>query len=328
MRHRVVLNYLFLTFAAFFISCSGGKSNSDSTKTKFVTIGTGGMTGVYYPTGGAIAKILNDHFDTYHIKATVQSTGGSVFNINAVMSGDMEFGIAQSDLQYQAFNGTGEWEGRPQNDLRSIFSLHSETVTLIASDPSGIQSPADLKGKRVAIGSPGSGMRRNALDALELAGFSMKDIDAEDLQPVECAGMLQDGRIDAYFYTVGHPNGSIKEAVAGTTPVHFVPFVNIENLLKNKPYYTPVIIDITPYPGLSNKENVPSFGVKATIVASAKTSDETVYAFVKAVMDNFDSFVTLHPALGGLKMEDMLQGLSAPIHPGALKLYTEKGLIK
>ncbi|MBM3329598.1 MAG: TAXI family TRAP transporter solute-binding subunit [Calditrichaeota bacterium] len=308
--------------ASLLLSCSSGS------RTEFVTIGTGGMTGVYYPVGGAIAKLLNDRVDQFGLKATVQSTGGSVFNINALMSGDLEFGIAQSDLQYQAVKGTGEWDGKPHTGLRSLFSLHSEIVTLIASDPSGIWKPVDMKGKRVAIGPPGSGMRRNAIDALAIAGLSLSDIKAEDLQPVECAGMLQDGRIDAYFYTVGHPNGSIKEAVAGTTPVHFVPFDDVGTLYQDKPYYTPAVIDIAPYPGVTNKEPVPSFGVKATMVTSAKVTDNAATGLVKVVFDNFEDFRALHPALGGLEMNRMLEGLTAQLHPAAEKFYRERGLLQ
>lgn len=316
---------LFLCALSFaLVSCGG----SGSKKAQFITIGTGGMTGVYYPVGGSIAKILNDNFEQYGIKATVQSTGGSVFNINAVMSRDLEFGIAQSDLQYQAYNGEGEWEGKPFKDLRVVFSLHSEVVTLVASDPSGIWKAADMKGKRVAIGSPGSGMRRNALDALTLAGLTMSDISAEDLKPAECAGMLQDGRIDAYFYTVGHPNGSIKEAVAGKTSIHFVPFDDIGEMLLQKPYYTREKIPIEYYHGVTNNGDVQSFGVRATLVTRADVSEDVVYSLVKAVIDNWDTFITLHPALNGLTKDDLLQGLTAPLHPGAEKYYRSSGMIK
>lgn len=314
------------TFIVLFILCFFTLSCGE--KLEFVTIGTGGVTGVYYPTGGAIAKIINEKTSQYHIKATVQATGGSVFNINAVMSGDLEFGIAQSDRQFQAFKGMAEWKDKPQTKLRSVFSIHAESVTLIASDKSDIWEPAAMKDKIIAIGNPGSGHRGNALDALWAAGISIDDIKAEDLKPSECAGTLQDGRIDAYFYTVGHPNGSIKEAVAGTTPVHFVPLTDVEELLNKFPYYTKAVIDISHYPGITNTENVPTFGVKATLVTSSDVSDEIVYTITKEVFENFDNFVTLHPAFLGLTKEQMLEGMTAPIHPGALKYYYETGLMK
>ncbi len=310
-----------------FVACGGG-GDGEAKKTRFIAIGTGGVTGVYYPTGGAIAKIINRNTRRHGLKATTEATGGSVFNINAVLSGDLDFGIAQSDRQYQVYNGLAEWKGNPQPRIRSVFSLHSESVTLIASDPSDIWTPADMKGKRIAIGNPGSGHRGNALDALWASGISLDDIIPEDLKPAECAGMLQDGRIDAYFYTVGHPNGSIKEAVAGTTPVHFVPIVNIDTLLKKNPYYTYAEIDIGHYQGVSNQENVPTFGVKATLVTSSDVPEEVVYTLTREVFANFDDFVNLHPALSGLKKEHLLEGQTAPLHPGAERFYREAGLME
>ncbi len=334
------LNILVLLLVTFLLISCGKKTETGSSeettesavdgkkKMEFVTIGTGGVTGVYYPTGGAIAKIINTKSKEYKIKVTVQATGGSVFNINAVMKGDLDFGIAQSDRQYQAYKGLAEWKDMPQPRLRSVFSLHAESVTLIASDASGIKEAADMKGKIIAIGNPGSGHRNNALDALWAVGLTVDDIKAEDLKPSECAGTLQDGRIDAYFYTVGHPNGSIKEAVAGTTPVHFVSIPNVDKLLAKYPYYARATIDISHYEGVTNTENASTFGVKATLVTSADVSEETVYIITKELFENFDTFVTLHPAFTGLTKEQMLEGLTAPIHPGALKYYREAGLMQ
>ena len=272
--------------------------------------------------------MLNDKADQYGLKVTVQATGGSVFNINAVMSGDLDFGIAQSDRQYQALKGMSEWEGNPQPKLCSVFSLHSEAVTLIASDPSGIVDAKDMKGKRIAIGNPGSGHRGNALDALSAYSLSIEDIKAEDLKPAECAGMLQDGRIDAYFYTVGHPNGSIKEAVAGRTKVHFVPLTEIGSLMEKFPYYTRAVIDIGYYPGVTNSENVQTFGVKATIVTSEDVAEDIVYMLTKEVFDNFEDFKSHHTAFSNLTKEQMLEGLTAPLHPGAKRYFKEAGLLK
>ncbi|MFC2150858.1 TAXI family TRAP transporter solute-binding subunit [Calditrichota bacterium] len=313
-----------LAISIVLVSCGGGTGP----KTHFVTIGTGGVTGVYYPTGGALAKMINDKSEEYHIKATVQATGGSVFNVNSIMAGDLDFGIAQSDIQFQAFNGVKEWEGNPQKGLRSIFSLHTEVVTVIASEDSKIESVTDMRDKVIAIGNPGSGNRANALDALWSADMTIDDIHAEDLKPAECAGMLQDGRIDAYFYTVGHPNGSIKEAVAGKEKVHFVPLVNAEKLIAKFPYYAIDEIDISHYEGVTNEANVPTFGVKATFVTSSKVSEDVVYAFTKEVFENFDKFKTLHPAFGSLTKEKMMQGLTAPLHPGAKKYFMEQGLVE
>ena len=203
----------------------------------FVTIGTGGITGVYYPTGGAIAKMVNKKKKEYGIRATVESTGGSVFNVNAVMNGDLEFGVVQSDRQYQAINGLAEWKDKgPQKDLRAVFSIHPESVTLIAAVDAGIKTIQDQKGKKVNIGNPGSGQRQNSIDALEAIGFDFeKDIQAEAIKASEAASLLQDGRIDAFFYTVGHPNGSIKEATSGARKVRIANITGIDSLLAKYP---------------------------------------------------------------------------------------------
>jgi TRAP transporter TAXI family solute receptor len=304
-------------------------NTSVAAKTQYVTIGTGGVTGVYYPTGGAIGKIVNKKRKQYGIRVTVESTGGSVFNINAVMAGDLEFGVAQSDRQYQAVNGLADWKDKgPQKDLRAVFSIHAESVDLIAAVDAKINSMKDLKGKRVNIGNIGSGYRKNAIDALAANGLDYKkDFHAESLKAAEAPGLIQDGRLDAAFYTVGHPSGYYKEATSGKRKVKFIPITNIESLLKKYPYYAKAVTLVTKfYPGAANDQDVPTFGVKATFVTSAKVPDKVVYAIVKEVFDNFETFKNLHPAYAGLTKQNMLEGLSAPFHPGALKYYKEVGL--
>jgi TRAP transporter TAXI family solute receptor len=301
----------------------------DQGKTVFVTIGTGGITGVYYPTGGNIAKMINKKSKKYGIRATSEATGGSVFNINAVMAGDLEFGVTQSDRQYQALNGLAEWRKKgPQNDLRAVFSIHPEAVTLVAADDAGIITIHDLKGKRVNIGNPGSGQRQNAIDALKNAGIDFrKDLKAEGVKAAEAPGLLQDGRIDAFFYTVGHPSGAIKEATSGRRKVRIIPIMDIQELMSKHPYYVKTFIPIKLYPSASNKGNIETFGVKATFVTSSKVPDDVVYAITKEVFDHFEVFKTLHPAYEILNKENMLEGISAPIHPGAIRYYKETGLI-
>jgi TRAP transporter TAXI family solute receptor len=307
----------------------GASPSTVQAKTTFVTIGTGGITGVYYPTGGAIAKMVNEKRKEYGIRATVESTGGSVFNINAILAGDLEFGVAQSDRQYQAIKGIADWEEKgPQTDLRAVFSIHAETVDLIASVDSGINTIQDLKGKRVNIGNVGSGYRQNAIDALEANGLNYEtDFHSESLKAAEAPGLIQDGRLDAAFYTVGHPSGYYKEATAGRIKVKFIPIPNAEKIAAKYPYYAPAKTLMSNYDGAANTEEaVETFGVKATFVTSAKVPDDVVYAITKEVFDNFDKFVKLHPAYAGLTKEDMLKGLSAPIHDGAMKYYKEVGL--
>jgi TRAP transporter TAXI family solute receptor len=299
-------------------------------KPTYVTIGTGGITGVYYPTGGAISKIVNKKRKEYNLRVTVEATGGSVFNVNAVMAGDLEFGIVQSDRQYQAWNGIADWEDKgKQKDLRAICSFHPETIVLVAGDDSGIETFMDLRDKHVNIGNPGSGQRGNSIDALTSCGIDWeKDMKAEGIKAAESAMMLQDGRIDAFFYTVGNPNGSIMEATSGKRKVHFVPVEGecIDKLVAKWPYYAKAYIPIKFYPQATNKGDVNTFAVKATFVTSAKVPDKVVYAITKEIFDNLEEFKTLHEAYGVLTKENMLEALSAPIHPGAMKYYKEAGL--
>lgn len=297
----------------------------------FVTIGTGGVTGVYYPTGGAISRMVNKKSKQYGIKATVESTAGSVYNINAVLTGDLEFGVAQSDRQFQAYNGLAEWaKAGPRKNLRSVFSIHPESITLIAAASNKVQSVSGLKGKRVNIGNPGSGQLQNSKDVLEAAGISLSDIHAEQVKAVEAPGLMQDEKIDAFFYTVGHPNGNIKEATSGRISVSIVPIAGkgIDRLLQKYPYYAKSTIPQKFYPNAANKADIPSIGVKATFVTSSHVDEAIVYAITKEVFENLDEFKKLHPAYSLLTRQNMLQGLSAPIHMGALKYYREAGLIK
>lgn len=328
MKKGLILTLALMMIGAMVFANGNGESKSASPKKEFATIGTGGVTGVYYPAGGAISKMVNKKSDVYHLKVTVESTGGSVFNINAVMAGDLEFGIVQSDRQTQAWEGTAEWKDKgPQKKLRAVCALYPESVTLMAADDANINSIKDLRGKIVNIGNPGSGNRGNAIIALENAGLNWKtDINAQELKASESAKMLQDGRIDAYFYTVGHPNGSFKEATAGKRKVHFVPITDISGILAKYPYYAKSVIPIKYYPNASNTKDVPTFGVKATLITSSDVPDNVVYAVTKEIFDNLTEFKSLHPAFGVLTTKNMLEGLTAPIHPGAMKYFKEAGL--
>lgn len=320
---KLLAVFLFLILSISFTECN---------QLDFVSIGTGAVTGIYYPTGGAISRMINKKMDTYHIKATVESTAGSVYNVNAVLSGDLEFGVVQSDRQYQAYHGLSEWEKKgAQKDLRSVFSIHPESVTLIASVDCGATHIIDLKGKRVNIGNPGSGPLQNARDALQAFGLDEKeDITAEHVKAVEAPGLLQDERIDAFFYTVGHPNGNIKEATSGRVKVRFISIEGppVDELVKKYPYYTKAVVPCNFYPNAKNKGDVASFGVRGTLVTSAAVDENIVYAITKEIFENFEEFKSLHPAYAGLTKQSMLSGLSAPIHRGALRYYKESNLIQ
>ena len=298
----------------------------------FYTIGTGAVTGVYYPVGKAMAKLVNAKRSQYKMRLTVESTGGSVFNINAVMGGDLDFGVVQSDAQYQAWRGVGQFaKAGPQKKLRSMFSLHSETFFLAAAQGSGVKSYPDLKGKDVAVGNPGSGTRQNLVDILAAYGMSFKDLRrAEGIKAVESTKLLQDGRIQAFAYTVGNPAGLIKEAVNGRIKVRFLAVgpKQLDALTAKYPYYVGAEIPVEFYPGALNKSNVPTLAVKGTFITSADAPEQAVYDITKEVFSNLDQLRKLHPALSRLKKQDMLKGLSAPLHPGAARYYREVGLLK
>jgi TRAP transporter TAXI family solute receptor len=302
-------------------------------QTVFVTIGSGDFSGVYFPAGLAIAKMLNEKRSQYGIRAAVEATPGSVFNLNAIEAGFLEFGLAQADKQYQAVNGLAEWEKNgPQKELRAVFSLHHESVTLVAAANAGINSLADLRGKRVNLGNPGSGQHRNAVDALEAVGLDPKrDIIPQKVKAADAPTLLQDNRIDAFFCTVGHPSETIQRAADGRRRVRIIPVSGpgIDKLIFDNKFYIRTTIPAQRlYPNLEAPVNVRTFGVMATLCASASLTADLVYTATKEVFENIDKFRRQHPALSGLTKEGMLEGLSAPLHSGALKYYTEAGLMK
>jgi len=294
---------------------------------QFISIGTGGVTGVYYPTGGAICRLVNKDRKEHGIRCSVESTGGSVYNINTVRAGELEFGVAQSDWQFHAYNGTSKFEEQGKfEDLRAVFSVHAEPFTLIARAGSGVDSFESLKGKKVNVGNPGSGQRATMEVVMEGFGMTMDDFAvAAELKGSEMAQAVCDGKIDAMIYVVGHPAAAVKEA-ATTCDVELVSVSGepIDKLVADNPYYRVATVPGGTYKG--SDDDVTTFGVGATFVSSATVSEEAVYTVVKAVFDNFDDFKKLHPAFANLKEEEMIaDGLSAPLHDGAAKYYKERG---
>jgi TRAP transporter TAXI family solute receptor len=296
---------------------------------EFITIGTGGVTGVYYPTGGAICRLVNRDRKDHGIRCSVESTGGSVYNINTIREGELEFGVAQSDWQFHAYNGTSKFEDKgPFEELRAVFSVHPEPFTVVARADSGIKTFDDLKGKRVNIGNPGSGQRGTMEVVMEAKGWTADDFAlATELKAAEQSAALCDNQIDAMVYTVGHPSGSIQEATTACDSVLVtVGGDAVDKLVAENSYYRTATIPGGMYRG--NDADTGTFGVGATFVTSSNVSEDTVYTLVKSVFENFDAFKKLHPAFANLKPEEMAQdGLSAPLHPGAAKYYKEKGWI-
>jgi len=294
---------------------------------QFISIGTGGVTGVYYPTGGAICRLVNKGRKDHGIRCSAESTGGSIYNINTVRAGELEFGVAQSDWQYHAYNGTSKFEDQGKFEaLRAVFSVHPEPFTLMAKGGSGITSFEDLKGKRFNVGAPGSGVRATAEVVMDAYGMTIDDFSvASELKGSEMAQALCDDKFDAMTYTIGHPAAAVTEAT-NTCEVDFIDVTGpvIDKLIEENPFYRTAVIPAEMYKG-QDKDNS-TFGVGATFVSSADVSDEVVYVVVKAIFDNFEDFKKLHPAFAGLQEEQMISdGLSAPLHDGAVKYYKERG---
>ncbi|MCM2561305.1 TAXI family TRAP transporter solute-binding subunit [Lutimaribacter sp. EGI FJ00015] len=307
-----------------------GATGAIAQEQTFISIGTGGVTGVYYPTGGAICRLVNRGRSEHGIRCGVESTGGSVFNINAIRGGELEFGVAQSDWQYHAYNGTSRFEEQGAFEgLRAVFSVHPEPFTVVARADAGIENFEDLKGKRVNVGNPGSGQRGTMEVLMAEMGWTMDDFAvASELQAAEQSQALCDNNIDAMIYTVGHPSGSIQEATTACDSV----LVNVENdataaLVEANPFYRVATIPGGMYRG--NDEDTTTFGVGATFVTSTDVSEDVVYEVVKAVFENIDQFRSLHPAFANLDPAEMANdGLSAPLHGGAEKYFREAGLIE
>jgi len=294
---------------------------------QFISIGTGGVTGVYYPTGGAICRLVNKGRKDHGIRCSAESTGGSIYNINTVRAGELEFGVAQSDWQFHAYNGTSKFEDQGKfENLRAVFSVHPEPFSVLAKGGSGIESFEDLKGKRVNVGNAGSGLRATAEVVMAAYGMTMDDFAvASELKGAEMSQALCDDKIDVMIYTVGHPAAAITE-VTNTCDVDFVDVTGpvIDKLIEENPFYRSATIPAGMYKGLT--EDNQTFGVGATFIASADVPEEVVYVVVKAVFDNFEDFKKLHPAFANLKEEEMISdGLSAPLHDGAVKYFKERG---
>lgn len=299
-----------------------------ATAEEFITIGTGGVTGVYYPTGGAICRLVNKGRKEHGIRCSVESTGGSVYNIKTIREGELEFGVAQSDWQFHAYNGSSdnfESDG-PFEDLRAVFSIHPEPFTVVARADSGIETFDDLKGKRVNLGNPGSGARGTFEIVMNELGWTTDDFAlAAELKPAEQSAALCDNQVDAIVFTVGHPSGTIQEATTACDSVLVdVQGPAIDKLIDENPYYRTATVPGGMYRG--NPDDATTFGVGATFVTSAAVSEDAVYAVVSSVFENFEDFKSLHPAFANLKPEEMISaGLSAPLHAGAEKYYKEKG---
>ena len=294
---------------------------------KFVTIGTGGVTGVYYAAGGAICRLMNKDRAKHGVRCSVESTGGSVYNVNTIKAGELDFGVTQSDVQFNAVKGLVQFkDAGAMGDLRAVFALHPEPATVLARKEAGVAKFEDLKGKRMNFGNPGSGQRATMDTLLPALGMKMGDFSlVSELKADEQGPALCDNKIDGLIYVVGHPNASIQDptTTCGAKLVNIAGSA-VDKLIADNPYYASATIPGGMY--ANNPNPTKTFGVVASFVSSAKVPADTVYLLVKSVFDNFDEFKKLHPAFANLEPKDMIKnGLSAPLHDGAVKYYKEKG---
>jgi len=320
------MKVLSTTALASVLAVSLGSGSALAAGQQFVSIGTGGVTGVYYPTGGAICRLVNKNRKEHGIRCSAESTGGSIYNINTIRAGELEFGVAQSDWQYHAYNGSSKFKDQGAfKKLRAVFSVHPEPVTVIASDRSGVMQLTDIKGKRMNIGNPGSGTRGTWEVIEEALGWKRSDLKlAAEMKSAETGQAVCDGKIDAYFWLVGHPSALTQESLA-TCDAHLVDVKGpaIDELVTDNTYYRTATIPAGMY---NNDRDIQTFGVGATFVSSTEVDDKVVYTITKAVFDNFEDFKKLHPAFANLKESEMIKdGLSAPLHDGAVKYYKERG---
>jgi len=294
---------------------------------KFVTIGTGGVTGVYYAAGGAICRLLNKDRKAHGIRCSVESTGGSAYNINTIRGGELDFGMAQSDVHYNATKGMAQFKDNGAfKELRAVFSVHPEPFTVLARKEANIAKFEDFKGKRFNVGNPGSGTRASMEQLLGAMGWKLGDFSlASELKADEHGPALCDNKIDGFFYAVGHPSANIQDPTT-TCGAKLVPLTGpaVDKLVKENSYFAKATIPAGMYN--NNPQATQTYGVLATLVSSSKVDNETVYQLVKATFENFDEFKKLHPAFAALDPKDMVKnGNSAPLHDGAVKYYKEKG---
>jgi TRAP transporter TAXI family solute receptor len=302
-------------------------ANADD-KFQFFTIGTGGVTGVYYSAGNAICRLVNKNFVQNKMRCAVESTAGSEFNVRSVRDKDFVFGLVQAGIHYKAYKGIeGFVSQKPYKSLRSLFSLHDEVFTVMARNDKGINTLDDLKNKIVNGGDEGSGTRIGAIQLMNFAGFSKAQLsELTYFKPDQTTAALCSDKIAAYIYMVGHPARNIIESTEGCDAKILAVTGSAADGLDNVPYYSKYTIAGGIYK--NNPNDIETYSVRATLVTDKSTSDMMVYNLVKSVIENIEVFKEMHPAFSTLSIKTMVtQGLSAPLHNGAREYYKERGFL-
>ncbi|MFV0574886.1 MAG: TAXI family TRAP transporter solute-binding subunit [Vibrio sp.] len=325
-RFTAIYSFILKVIALGSLMIATGVKAENST---YLTIATGAVTGVYYPAGNSICKLINKGRLEHHIRCSVESTPGSVSNIDLVRNGQFDVGITQSDWEFLAYQGDDHLTpNTPYTSMRTLFSMHSEPLNIVVRADSNINSIKDLAGKRVNLGNEGSGDRATMQMLMEQFGWKKGSFSlATEYSGDSRAHALCDNRIDAYVSVLGNPNASIKEATTACQ-AKLLPITGkeVDQLLERSPYYEKESIPGGLYP--HNDIDIPTYGVLSVLFVDESLPDEVAYEIVKAVFENFKTFKRLHPAFSTLKKEDMVKkGISAPLHPGAERYYKEVGLL-
>jgi len=293
--------------------------------TKFITIATGGITGTYYPTGGAICRVID--MQNMPIKCSVKSTSGSIYNIKKLHDGEIDFAMAQSDTLYQAYYGQNRFKNKPITDLRSVMAIYPELLSLVVKKDSNITKIEDIKGKIINIDVKDSGTRVTTDTVLKVLNINKNSFTVLKHKFIDCPDLIKHKQIDGYFGVFGHPTDNIKEA-AYDTKIDLIPIDGkaIENLIKKYPYYAKGVIPPNIYKGINHP--IPTIGVKGILITSSTVNEEVVYKVTKAILDNFDTFKSLHPAYKHISKKSLLEGLTIKQHKGAIRAFKEAGLLK
>lgn len=306
-----------LVLSAALTGCAPQKTN--------LILATGGTSGTYYPFGGAMAQIFNSKIENMNV--TAQSTGASVENLKLIGKKEAELAIVQNDMTDYAYNGTESFKDGKIENVRAIATLYPEVIQIVASADSGIANLADVKGKKFSVGAPGSGVEANARQILDVMGMTYNDFSANYLSFSESADSLKDKHIDGFLFMSGIPNAAIQDT-ATTSNLTFVSIPDnvIKDLITKYPFFTEFVIPAGTYKG--QNADVKTVAAKATLVVGSEVSEDVVYKLTKALFENQAELATAHAKGKELKLEDAVQGISVPFHPGAEKYYKEVGAIK
>jgi uncharacterized protein len=287
-----------------------------------LSVATGGTGGVYFPIGGGIAELINNHIEGY--SAVAEVTGASVENMGLISRGDSDFALALADTVIQAHSGTGAFEGRQLPELRALASIYPNAIQIVALADSGITSLADLRGKRVSVGAPGSGTEVNAQSILTSNGITYDDIRAERLNFNETADALRDGDIDAGFWSVGPPTSSIMN-LAATRGIVLIPLSaeEIANARGDEPAFAPYTLHAGMYDGMD--ADVATIGIPNALVVHEDMDEELAYQVTKTIFEFVDELRAIHPAANDTTVEFTMESTPIPLHPGAIRYFEEIG---